>query len=69
MDELSYYVIRARQHFQLALETLDPNLKAAYEAIALDMSGKAATADRNREIYVIDGVAEGTSIDMSQSTK
>ena len=69
MNEVTYFTIRAQHHSQLAMETSDPSLKAAYEAIALDMSGKAATADRNREVYVIDGVAEGTSIDMSQSTK
>jgi hypothetical protein len=61
MNEVSYFTIRARHYRQLAYETVDPKLKAAYEAIAADMSAKVTTADRNRKVFLIDGVAVGMS--------
>ena len=56
MNEVTYFTIRAQHHSQLAIETSDPDLKAAYEAIAADMSAKAATADPNRQVVMVDGV-------------
>jgi hypothetical protein len=56
MNEVIYFTIRAQHHSQLAMETSDPDLKAAYEAIAADMSAKAATADPNRKVVPVDGV-------------
>jgi hypothetical protein len=56
MNEVTYFTIRAQHHSQLAMETSDPSLKAAYEAIAADMSAKAATADPNRQVVLVDGV-------------
>jgi len=64
MKETGYFIIRARHYFQLALETGDPNLKAAYQAIAADMSAKLATADSNREVFLIDGVAVDATNDV-----
>lgn len=64
MNETTYFIIRARHYFQLALETRDPNLKAAYEAIVADMSAKLATADSNREVFLMDGVAVDTTNDV-----
>jgi|HubBroStandDraft_6_1064221.scaffolds.fasta_scaffold3336194_2 hypothetical protein len=63
MNEVSYFTIRARHYWQLAFETRDPKLKAAYEAIAADMSAKVATADQSREVFLVDGVAVGMSSD------
>jgi hypothetical protein len=56
MNEVTYFTIRAQHHSQLAMETSDPSLKAAYEAIAADMWAKAATADPNRKVVLADGV-------------
>jgi hypothetical protein len=64
MNEVSYYTIRAQHYFQLALETMDPSLKSAYKAIANDMKAKVATADQNRKIVLIDGVAIDASNDV-----
>jgi hypothetical protein len=64
MNEVSYYNIRAQHYFKLALETVDPSLKTAYLAIANDMKGKVATADQNRKVVLIDGVAIDTSNDV-----
>jgi uncharacterized protein YaiL (DUF2058 family) len=60
MNEVSYFTIRAQHNSRLAMETIDPNLKSAYEAIAADMSAKAATADPNRQVLLVDGVAIDT---------
>jgi hypothetical protein len=60
MNEVSYFTIRAEHHSRLALEASDPGLKAAYEAIAADMSAKVATADSNRKVVLVDGVAVDT---------
>jgi hypothetical protein len=57
MNEVSYFTIRAQHHSQLAQEASDPSLKTAYEAIAAEMSAKVATADPNRKVVLIDGVA------------
>jgi hypothetical protein len=63
MNEVSYFTIRARHYSRMAFETVDPKLKAAYEAIAADMSAKVATADRSRQVFLMDGLAVGTSTD------
>jgi hypothetical protein len=60
MNEVSYFAIRAQHHSQLAIEASDPDLKAAYEAIAADMLAKGATADPNRKVVLVDGVAVDT---------
>jgi len=60
MNEISYFVLRALHYSRLALEASDPRLKAAYEAVATEMSAKLATADRNRHTFLTDGVAAGT---------
>jgi hypothetical protein len=56
----AYFTLRAQQYCQLAVETGDSRLKTAYEAIAADMSAKVATANRNRQIFLMDGLAVGT---------
>jgi hypothetical protein len=63
MNEVAYFKIRARHFSQRAVETLNPNLKAAYTAIALDMAAKSKTADETRTVILIDGIA----IDPSES--
>jgi hypothetical protein len=71
MNEVSYFTIRAQHHSQLALEASDPRLKAAYEAIAADMSAKVATADPNRKVVLIDGVAvdaHGLAVNVRQAS-
>jgi hypothetical protein len=60
MNEVGYFTLRAQHYCQLAVETGDSRLKTAYEAIAADMSAKVATADRNRQIFLMDGLAVGT---------
>jgi hypothetical protein len=60
MNEISYFVIRAQHYSRLALEASDPKLKAAYEAVATEMSANLATANWNRHVFLIDGVAAGT---------
>jgi hypothetical protein len=40
MNEVSYFTIRGLHYSKLALETGDPTLRAAYEAIAADMLAK-----------------------------
>jgi hypothetical protein len=59
MKEVSYYKIRAQHYSQLAAAADDPRLKSAFEAIAADMSSKVTTADPQREVFLIDGVAVG----------
>jgi hypothetical protein len=63
MNEVAYFKIRARHFSQRAVETLNPNLKAAYTAVALDMAAKSKTADETRTVILIDGIA----IDPSES--
>jgi hypothetical protein len=60
MNEISYFVIRAQHYSRLALEAGDPKLKAAYEAVATEMLANLATANWNRHVFLIDGVAAGT---------
>lgn len=67
MKEASYFRIRAQHYSQLAVTTGDPRLKEAFEAIAADMASKVAAADPHREVYLIDGVAFGTSDDWPRS--
>jgi len=56
MNEATYFTIRAKHYSRLAVEASDPKLKAAYEAIAADMSAKVATADPNRRVVLVDGI-------------
>ena len=60
MNEVSYFTIRAQHHSQLALEASDPSLTAAHEAIAAEMTAKVATADPNRKVVLVGGVAVDT---------
>jgi hypothetical protein len=57
MNEVSYFTMRARHYRQLAAEVGEPRLKEAYEAVAADMSARAAIGDPNREFHLIDGLA------------
>ena len=50
MNEVSYFCIRAQHYLQLAMKTTDARLKEVLEAIAADMSAKAATADPKRQV-------------------
>jgi hypothetical protein len=59
MNEVAYFKIRARHFSERAIETLDPNLKSAYAAIALDMAAKLKTADKTRTVILVDGIAIG----------
>jgi hypothetical protein len=64
MNEVSYCTIRGLHYSQLALETGDPKLRAAYEAIAADMLAKRMTADLGREVFLIDSVPMDMSSDV-----
>jgi hypothetical protein len=64
MDEVSYFILRARYYFQLALEAVDPKLKAAFFAISDGMSAKVVKADRNRRVFLKDGVPIDASSDV-----
>jgi hypothetical protein len=68
MNEVSYFAIRAQHHSQLAMEASDPDLKAAHEAIAADMSAKVATADPNRKVVLVDGVVVERSLSPGRQT-
>ncbi len=64
MNEVSYFTIRGSHYSQLAMETGDATLRAAYEAIAADMLAKLMTADLSREVFLIDGVPLDMSSDV-----
>ena len=57
MKAVAYFKIRAMEYERRAVETADLRLKEAYAAMAADMQSKAATADPDRRVIVIDGVA------------
>jgi len=57
MKAVAYFKIRALEYERRAVETTDLRLKQAYGAIAADMRRKAATADSNSSVIVVDGVA------------
>jgi hypothetical protein len=57
MNETSYYSSRAQSCAQLAREAKDMKLKQALEALSRQFALKAVTADPDRKVVVIDGVA------------
>jgi hypothetical protein len=57
MKAVAYFTIRALEYERRAVETTDLRLKEAYGAIAADMWSKAATADPNSTVIVVDGEA------------
>jgi hypothetical protein len=67
VKEVSYYKIRAQHYSQLAEATDDSRLKEAFEAIAADMASKVTTADPQRDVFLIDGIAVGIFDDWPRS--
>jgi hypothetical protein len=57
MNERAYFKIRALHFSQLAFQTLDPDLKGIFAAIAEDMMAKLKTADPNRSVILVGGIA------------
>jgi hypothetical protein len=58
MDQVSYYKARAQHYSGLAGNAGDTKLREAYEAVALDFSVRSITADANKRVHLIDGLAE-----------
>jgi hypothetical protein len=67
MKAIAYFKVRALEYERRARETTDLRLKEAYGAIAADMRSKAATADPDRRVIVVDGVAVDASWTPDQS--
>jgi hypothetical protein len=66
MKAVAYFKIRAMEYERRAVETADLRLKEAYAARAKDMLSKAATADPDRRVIVVDGVAFDASRTLDQ---
>jgi hypothetical protein len=60
MKEVNYFKIRAEYHSRLAWEAIDPETKAAHEAMAAELLAKAAKVDPNRQVVLVEGVAVDT---------
>jgi len=59
MNEVDYLQSRARAYLARAAAASDLKLREAYQAVALEFSVKSMTADSNRLVVLIDGLAEG----------
>ena len=57
MNAARYFNTRAESYKRLAIETPNPTLHSAYEAIAADMLRKAAAAGPDDEVILVGGVA------------
>jgi hypothetical protein len=51
--EMAYYAMCGQHYLQLAMEASDPEVKAAYEVIADEMSLEVTNADPNSKVAVV----------------
>jgi len=56
MNQVAYFDARARHYLALAREAHDVTLRETYESVARDFLSKAAHADANAIVYVVDGL-------------